>query len=117
MDLHQKIKNSIESKKDEYISFLQKIIQEPSTTGNELGAQTLIADRLKNKELEVEVWIPDYEELVKSKFFNPIRDNYEDSPNVVGVLKGKENGRSLILNGHIDVVPAGDKSKWTYDPY
>jgi len=117
MDLHQKIKNSIESKKDEYISFLQKIIQEPSTTGNELGAQTLVADRLKNKELEVDVWIPDYEELVKSKFFNPIRDNYEDSPNVVGVLKGKENGRSLILNGHIDVVPAGDKSKWTYDPY
>src|SRR5699024_7101776 len=62
-------------------------------------------------------WTPDYDELIKSKFFNPIRDNYEGSPNVVGILKGEENGKSVILNGHIDVVPAGDETKWTNHPY
>lgn len=117
MSLQETIRESINAKKEEYIHFLQKIIQQPSTTGNELEAQTLVADRLKNLGLNVDVWIPDYEELKKSKFFNPRRDNYEDSPNVVGTLKGNENGRSLILNGHIDVVPAGDESKWTNDPY
>ena len=117
MGLHKKIKESIGVKKNEYIRFLQKVIQEPSTSGNELGAQTIVAERLKAKGLEVDVWIPEYDELLKSKYFNPRRDNYENSPNVVGVLKGKEDGRSLILNGHIDVVPAGDKNKWTNDPY
>src|SRR5699024_10598875 len=117
MNLHNKIKKSIHNKESEYIKFLQKIVQEPSTTGNELGAQTLMADRLKEKGLDVDVWTPDYDELMKSEFFNPLRENYEGSPNVVGVLKGKENGRSVILNGHIDVVPSGDKSKWTQDPY
>lgn len=34
--------------------------------------------------------------------------------NVVGVL-GKENG--LMLNGHLDTVPAGDLKNWKYDPF
>lgn len=117
MNLHNKIKESIHNKESEYIKFLQKIVQEPSTTGNELGAQTLMADRLKEKGLDVDVWTLDYDELMKSEFFNPLRENYEGSPNVVGVLKGKENGRSVILNGHIDVVPAGDESKWKHGAY
>ena len=117
MSVHEKIKANIHKNKDEYIKFLQKIVREPTTTENEQGAQKLVAERLKEKGLEVDVWDPDYNELIKSKFFNPLRDNYEGSPNVVGVLKGAEDGRSLILNGHIDVVPAGDESKWTYDPY
>ena len=30
------------------------------------------------------------------------------NPNVVAVLKGTGGGKSMILNGHIDVVPVGD---------
>lgn len=117
MNLHKSVQANIDKNKSNYISFLQSIVQEPTTTGDEQEAQMLIAERLKKYGLEVDVWEPDYNELIKSEFFNPLRDNYEGSPNVVGVLKGKENGRSLILNGHIDVVPSGDKSKWTQDPY
>lgn len=117
MNLHNRVKENIQAKKEEYIQFLQKLIQVPSTTGNELEAQTLVAKRLKEKGLEVDVWTPNYEELIISKFFNPIRENYENSPNVVGVLKGKGNGKSVILNGHIDVVPAGDESQWMDHPY
>jgi acetylornithine deacetylase len=43
--------------------------------------------------------------------------DYTDRPNVVGRWSGTGGGRSLILNGHIDVVPAGDRSAWTHDPY
>jgi acetylornithine deacetylase/succinyl-diaminopimelate desuccinylase family protein len=38
-------------------------------------------------------------------------------PNLVGRLPGQGEGRSLIFNGHIDVVPPGDEKKWTYDPW
>ena len=43
--------------------------------------------------------------------------DYTDRPNVVARWAGSGGGRSLILNGHIDVVPAGDRSLWTHDPY
>ncbi len=33
--------------------------------------------------------------------------------NAVGVVRGTGGGRSLVYNGHIDVVPAGDPSTWT----
>ncbi len=33
--------------------------------------------------------------------------------NLVGVCQGTGGGNSLIFNGHIDVVPAGDENAWT----
>jgi acetylornithine deacetylase len=37
--------------------------------------------------------------------------------NAVGVVRGAGGGRSLIYNGHVDVVPPGDPSSWTADPF
>ena len=34
----------------------------------------------------------------------------------VGARVGTE-GPTLVLNGHLDVVPAGDHDEWTHDPY
>lgn len=33
--------------------------------------------------------------------------------NCVGVLRGSGGGRSLVYNGHVDVVPAGPAEEWT----
>ena len=38
-------------------------------------------------------------------------------PDVVGTLRGSGGGRSLILNGHVDVVPAGDEAAWPHAPF
>jgi acetylornithine deacetylase/succinyl-diaminopimelate desuccinylase family protein len=35
---------------------------------------------------------------------------------VVARLEGAGGGKSLLLNGHIDTVPIGDRGKWTVDP-
>jgi putative selenium metabolism hydrolase len=37
--------------------------------------------------------------------------------NVIGHLKGKRPGKRLLFDGHIDTVPVGDASAWTYDPF
>ena len=42
-------------------------------------------------------------------------DLFEKSPqrvNVVGTLRGVGEGRSLIMNGHIDTVPFGNLAMW-----
>ena len=47
-------------------------------------------------------------------------DRFEALPgreDVVGRLAGAGGGRSLILNGHVDVVPAGDPAAWPHDPW
>ncbi len=36
---------------------------------------------------------------------------------VVGILGEDRGGRSLIFNGHVDVVPAGDRQRWRSDPW
>ena len=42
---------------------------------------------------------------------------FPSRPNVVGRLRGSGNGRDLAFNGHVDVVPLGDESRWTRDPW
>ncbi|KAA9380820.1 ArgE/DapE family deacylase [Microbispora cellulosiformans] len=37
--------------------------------------------------------------------------------NAVGVVPGAGGGRSLLLNGHVDVVPAGRLDRWNGDPF
>lgn len=38
-------------------------------------------------------------------------------PNLVAQRRGRGGGRSLVFNGHIDVVPIGDQAGWNYDPW
>ena len=38
-------------------------------------------------------------------------------PNVVGSLPGANSNPSLMFNGHLDVVPPGDSSSWSFEPF
>lgn len=44
-----------------------------------------------------------------------VSEPYEDRPQAVARIG--EGEPTLVLNGHIDVVPAGDRGQWSYDPY
>ena len=37
-------------------------------------------------------------------------------PNLISSFAGKGKGRHLVLNGHLDVFPIGDRSVWKHDP-
>lgn len=38
-------------------------------------------------------------------------------PNVVGIVEGRGPGRTLMFEGHTDVVTAGDSAGWSFDPF
>jgi succinyl-diaminopimelate desuccinylase len=37
--------------------------------------------------------------------------------NLIAERRWGKDGRTLIFNGHLDVVPAGDPSQWKYPPF
>ena len=114
---NKKIKHWLIQNRENAIDFLQKLIKVPSTQGNEAQVQGIIAEKLEQIGLQVEQWELDEEELQKHPYYFSNRTNFSGSPNVVGVLKGEGDGPSIVLNGHVDVVPAGDLTQWDDDPY
>jgi succinyl-diaminopimelate desuccinylase len=46
-----------------------------------------------------------------------VRSAHEHLPNVVGSFQAGRPGRHLVLNGHIDVFPAGSVETWSRDPW
>ncbi|WP_408006163.1 peptidase [Pseudalkalibacillus sp. A8] len=117
MVLQAKVKQWIDHNKDEATRLLQKLVQEGSVQENEEGVQKLVRDHLEKLGLEVDYWIPYEDEFLNHSYFCATRTDFSKSPNVVGTWKGTGGGKSIVLNGHIDVVPAGDLNQWDYDPY
>ncbi len=115
--LHTKVKQWIDQNKDDATKLLQKLVQEGSVQENEEGVQELVRAHLEKLSLEVDYWIPCEDEFLNHPYFCATRTDFSKSPNVVGTWKGTGGGKSIILNGHIDVVPAGDLNQWDYDPY
>ncbi|MEM9634410.1 MAG: ArgE/DapE family deacylase [Pseudomonadota bacterium] len=120
MDTQHKtaIMNAVDSLFDAEIDFLSELSSHPSTRGNEQSAQTFMATELANRGLEVDRWQIDVDEIANLPGFSPVLGNYDDAVNVVGTHRSTtRKGRSLILNGHIDVVPEGPLEMWETPPY
>ncbi len=116
-ELEQRVTDQIEQNWEGETSFLQGLVQRPSTLGNEARVQQFIADELSRMGLEVDVWQIDHAEISREPGYSPVEWSYEGRPNVATTWRGSGDGRSLLLNGHIDVVPATPEHHWIYDPW
>jgi len=117
MAIERKIIESIDKKKDDIIKFLRELISFPSVTGNEIEIQKFIRKKLKEMGLKVDMWEPDHNELKKHPGYVPVKNGYTDRPNLVGIYKGTGNGKSLLFNGHVDVIPAKPLNAWKHKPW
>jgi acetylornithine deacetylase len=113
----QKILDTIDKNRDKAITFLQDMIRIPSVTGDEAAIQRFLSDYMRKIGLDVDVWDTDWEKLKKHPGYRPVNRGYEGRPNIVATLKGTGGGRSLLLNGHTDVIPVGDGAGWSDDPW
>ena len=98
------------------LSFLCRLIAVPSLDGDESAAQRLIAEQMEHCGLAVDLWEIDLDSIRQHPDHSEEVERTE-ALGLVGTLAGSSEGRSLILNGHVDVVPAGDPDKWTYPPW
>lgn len=85
----------------ELIKLVSDLIRIPSE--NPTGSQRQVVDFAEQYLAEAGIA---YEEVGENPEF----------PCIVAKM-GSDEGFSVILNGHLDVVPAGDLAQWNYDPY
>lgn len=91
----------IDEKKDELISLCSKLISINSENppGKMEEVTSFICSYLDDKGISYEIVRP-----------------REDRPNIIAKM-GNKGGKTLIINGHSDVVPVGDLLKWDFDPF
>ena len=113
MDAERRVLDALDV--DGLVEYLCELISIPSMGGQESAAQRNVAAKMRGFGLAVETWDVDFDKLRSHPAFSmPIQR--KDGIGVVGSYGGRK-GRSLIINGHIDVVSPGDESKWRYPPW
>ncbi|MEX0407835.1 ArgE/DapE family deacylase [Aquibium sp. LZ166] len=98
----------LDAERDYATDLTQKLVRIPSVNpkfikdpeqNREPAVQDVVEGELKSIGMSIDRW-----------------DVFEDRPNVIGQLAGSED-RSLLLCGHVDVVPIGERATWTVDPF
>jgi acetylornithine deacetylase len=113
-EIEERVLNAIDV--DGMLEYLCELIAVPSLVGEETAAQEHVAAQMERCGLQVDVWELDFDELSQHSAFS-IEAERERGLGVVGVMGEDAGGRSLIFNGHVDVVPIGDESRWHYPPW
>jgi succinyl-diaminopimelate desuccinylase len=92
----------IDRDRDVLVKFLSDFVAKPSPNppGDTRVASAFLYDSLKAQGVPVEY-----------------RTAKPDWPNVVGTFGCGAKGSHLVLNGHIDVFPAGPAETWSRDPW
>jgi succinyl-diaminopimelate desuccinylase len=103
--LKERVNAAIEARRGEAIwlcsEFIRRPTDNPPSDTRELVS--FIADLLRKRDIPYQV-----------------HEIKEHNQNLVARLEGRRGGgrpRNLVLNGHLDQFPAGDLSRWTFDPY
>ncbi len=104
------------------VSDLQQLIRVPSITGSaaESDLQHRQAAALTGAGLDVDVWSIDVDAIRAHPDFPGDETDRTEAFGVVGLMAATspDSGQpALVLQGHVDVVPVGDPTKWPDDPF
>jgi acetylornithine deacetylase len=121
-DLEQALVDELAGREEEIVALASELIAF-DTTSREVGdpprdetaLQQALADRLGSHGFDVDLFEPDAAAMQGQPLVPPGLD-FAGRPQLVARHPGIGGGRSLLLNGHIDVVPADERDGWTSHP-
>lgn len=112
-----RIAAAIDANFDKQVQFLAELVRFPSLRGREAPLQDWFARQMAARGYAVDRYtladVPPHPKMAPMVECDPA-----GSVQVVATHRAKNpSGRSLILQGHIDVVPEGPADMWTHPPY
>lgn len=115
----QAIVDAVDRAFDTQVEFTRQILALPSLRGEESAAEDLIEARMRALGLVIDRWKLDPDEIAQHPGAGAVGVPYDTTEEVVVGTAGAvfEGARSLILNGHLDVVPVGDRTQWAWDTF
>ena len=93
-----------------------ELVRVPSVTGDEQAAIDLVASWLEPVADEIDQWVTPMAELEADPAFPGWEIERDDVPVVAARVVGSRPGPTVVLTGHVDVVPVGDRRTWSRDP-
>lgn len=117
----------VEDRRDELVTLLRDLVgfdtvsvdlapDSEHRVNEEADLQQMVGGLFADMGAQVDQWEPDAAALRDHPMMPPWH-HWDGRPLTAAVFKGTGGGRSLIVNGHIDVVSPGDLSRWTSDPF
>jgi acetylornithine deacetylase len=117
-EITRRIIDAVDAKFEQQLRFTQELVRFPSVRGVEHTAQDFLFESMRARGFAMDRWRIDVDDIKDHPGFGPVNVSYENAYNVVGTYRpARQTGRSLILNGHIDVVPTGPQDMWARSPW
>src|SRR4051812_9534420 len=119
------ITDEIAARRDEIVALACELIrfdtqsrEEPTSPAREDAAlQEALRARLRASGASVDLWEPTPDEVENHPLTPESGVPFDGRPQLAARFAGSGGGRSLLLNGHIDVVTARLEDGWTHDPF
>jgi acetylornithine deacetylase len=109
---------AVEAGFEDQLAFTQELVRHPSLRGQEHTCQDFIHEAMRGRGYAMDRFAIDVATIEAHPGFSPVKVDYANAINVVGTHRPREEkGRSLILNGHVDVVPEGPRGMWSRSPW
>jgi len=88
----------------------------PSQTGDERAAVDMVGSWLEPVADEVDAWVARMRDLENDPAYPGREVERDEVPVVAARVVGSRPGPTVVISGHLDVVPIGDPESWTTDP-
>ncbi len=123
-DTASALTRAVEANWDKQVAWLQELVRFPSLRGREGPCQDWIAREFASRGWSVDRYTLADVAMDHLPGFSPVMDtDYQQAVQVVATVRApaatpsNKPGRSLILQGHVDVVPAGPSDMWMFPPF
>lgn len=113
----ERIREAVQNRKQEIVNLLLDLVNTESITLNEGPVQAKARAAMEQRGLTIDQWESSAEEIAPYVIHVGEQKTFQNRPIIVGTRKGAGNGRSLMLQGHIDTVPAGDPAAWHHNTF
>jgi acetylornithine deacetylase len=110
-------RRAVERGFDDAVAFLGELVRVPSLLGEEEPAQSLVEARLRELGFAVESVVPNPARLSERPDSGIPLMSYAGRRSLIGTIGDQGRGRSLLLNGHVDVVSVEPVDRWTKEPF